>query len=296
MAEVTGAPIVVGIDGSPYQPAVLDWAVAEARLRHRPLALVHGFEWSTLGTSFEAAPYGAVQEMIHDNAVRVRDEAAAAVRAAAPDVEVTARVVNGSPATVLVRESARAALVVVGHRGRGGFAGLLVGSVAAKVAAHADCPVLVVRPVSGSGPNAGRVVVGVDGSSHTEALLEFAFQAASLRGLGLTAVHAWRWPASTEPGDMLPLVYDVEDVRAEEIRLLTEITSGWQEKYPDVNVRRVVVRERPAQALLEAAQGAALLALAARGRGGFTGLLLGSVGLAALHHAPCPIAIIHDGR
>lgn len=296
MSDVTGAPIVVGIDGSDYQPAVLDWAVAEARLRHRPLALVHGFEWAALGTSFEAVPYGAVQELVQENARRIRDDASAAVRAAAPDVQLTAQVVNGSPASVLVGESRSAAAVVVGHRGRGGFGGLLVGSVAAKVAAHAACPVLIVRPVSGTGQHAGRVVVGVDGSPHSPALLEFAFQEASLRGLGLTALHAWRWPASTGPGDMLPLVYDVEEIRAEEIRLLTEVMAGWREKYPDVDVRRVVVRDRPAHALLDAAQGAALLVVAARGRGGFTGLLLGSVGLAALHHAPCPIAIVHDNR
>lgn len=295
MTRATSAPIVVGVDGSEYQPAVLDWAVTEARLRHRPLTLVHAFEWAALGTSIEAAPYGAVQELIHDNAHRIRDEAAAAVRATAPDVQVTASVVDGSPASVLVQASQTAALVVVGHRGRGGFAGLLVGSVAAKVAAHAVSPVVVVRPSSGAGPHAGRMVVGVDGSPHSAALLGFAFEEASLRGLGLTALHAWRWPVSTGPGDMVPLVYDADEIRAEEIRLLTETMAGWQEKYPDVDVRRVVVRDRPAHALLDAAQGAALLVVGARGRGGFTGLLLGAVGLAALHHGPCPVAIVHDG-
>jgi len=294
MTAITGAPVVAGIDGSEHQRAVLAWAVAEARLRHRPLSLVHGFEWATLGASFEAAPYGAVQEIIHDDAQRVRDEALDTVRAMAPDVRVSAAVHDGSPAGLLVRASETAALLVVGHRGRGGFPGLLIGSVAAKVAAHAACPVLVVRPVTGAGPHSGRVVVGVDGSPHSAALLGFAFEEASLRGVGLTAVHAWRWPVSTGPDDPLPLIYDVDDVRAEEIRLLTETMAGWQEKYPDVDVRRIVVQGRAAPTLIDTAQGAALLVVGARGRGGFTGLLLGTVGLAALHHAPCPVAIVHS--
>jgi nucleotide-binding universal stress UspA family protein len=254
---------------------------------------VHGFEWAALGTSFDAVPYGAVQEVIQDNARQVRDDALAIVRAMAPDVRVTASVLDGSPAALLVRASETATVVVVGHRGRGGFPGLLVGSVAAKVAAHAACPVLVVRPVSGAGPNAGRVVVGVDGSPHSAGVLEFAFEEASMRGVGLTAVHAWRWPAPTGADYLLPLIYDAEDLRAEEVRLLTETMAGWQEKYPDVDVRRIVVQGRPGPALLDAARDAALLVVGARGRGGFTGLLLGTVGLAALHHAPCPVAIVH---
>jgi nucleotide-binding universal stress UspA family protein len=184
-------------------------------------------------------------------------------------------------------------VVVVGHRGLGGFTGLLVGSVGVQVAAHAAGPVVVVRPHSAAaGASAGRVVVGIDGSPLSRAALGFGFEAAARRGVGLTAVHAWTEPVSTGPGDMLPLVYDADDVDAEETRLLAEALAGWAEKYPDVPVDRKVVRGRAAEALVAESAGAALLVVGSPGRGGFTGLLLGSVSQAALHHADCPVAIV----
>jgi nucleotide-binding universal stress UspA family protein len=292
MSTLAGAPIVVGIDGSAHQRSVIDWAVSEARWRRRPLELVHAFDWALLGASIGMPPYGAVQESLHEAATQIRDEALATVRAEAPDLDVTAQVVDGRATAVLIDRSQTAAVVVLGHRGRGGFAGLAIGSVAAQVAAHAACPVVVVRPAAGHGPHADRVLVAVDGSPSSAGSIEFAFEEAALRGLGLTALHAWTVPVSSGAGDMLPLVYDVDDVQAEEVRVLVEALAGWQEKYPDVNVRRVVTRDRPAGAVIEAAQGAALLVVGARGHGGFPGLHLGSVSRAVLHHAPCPVAIV----
>lgn len=295
MTKIAGA-VVVGIDGSQHQPAVIDWAVREARLHHRPLVLVHAYDWALLGSSFAEPPYGAVQESLRDNAGRIRDEALAFARTAAPDLDITARVDDGWPARVLVEASQSAALVVVGHRGRGGFSGLLTGAVAAQLATHAKSPVVVVRPSVSFGPHAGRVVVGVDGPPGSHATLEFAFEEASLRGLGLTAVHAWIGPVYREPGDVLPLVYDVTDVEAEETRVLAEALAGWADKYPDVDVRRVVVQAQATHALRDASSGAALLVVGARGHGGFAGLLLGSVALGCLHHAPCPVGIVHPAR
>jgi len=230
MTIIAGAPVVAGIDGSEHQPAVLAWAVAEARMRHRPLSLAHGFV-GTVGTSFDTAPYGAVQEAIHDNAQRVRDEALDMVTAMAPDVRVTASVLDGTPAGVLVRASENAAAVVVGRRGRGGFPGLLIGSVAAKVAAHATCPVVVVRPASGAGPHAGRVVAGVDGSPHSAALLEFAFDEASLRGVGLSAA----WLTAVEHGaEVTPITSAVEVGATREV--LRRILAGLGQPYAAMRI------------------------------------------------------------
>lgn len=293
MTAATGAPVVAGVDGSAHQQRVIGWAVSEARLRNRPLVLVHAYDWARLGESFAAAPYGAVQEAYHKAATGVRDAALAAARDAAPDLDVTARVVDGGAAGVLVAASRSAALVVVGHRGRGGFAELLTGSVATQLAAHAAGPVVVVRPPAGEGPQAGRVVLGVDGSPGSAAAIDLAFEEAALRGLGVTAVHAWTGPVSTGPGDMLPLVYDVDEVSAEETRVLAEALAGRRERYPEVDVRRLVVRGRPAHVLPTLAAGAALLVVGARGGGGFAGLRLGSVSRAVLHHAPCPLAVVH---
>lgn len=297
MSTNTGAPVVVGIDCSPHQQVVIDWAVSEARLRRRPLHLVHVFDWALLGFSYSAAPYGAVQESLHRDAEECLRQAEEAARDTAPDLDIRGRVADGGPSAVLRDLSATAAVVVIGHRGRGGFAGLLTGSVATQVAAHAECPVVVVRPpvvatrdVTRDG---GRVVVGVDGSPLSGAALGFGFEEAALRGIGLTAVHAWTGPVSTAPGDMIPLVYDTDDVREEETRLLAESLAGWRERYPDVDVERVVVRGRPAHALVDAAAGATLLVVGSRGRGGFTGLLLGSVSHAVLQHATTTLAVVH---
>jgi nucleotide-binding universal stress UspA family protein len=134
--------------------------------------------------------------------------------------------------------------------------------------------------------------VGVDGSPASDSALGFAFEEASLRGTGLTVVHAWTMPVSTGPGDILPLVYDIDEVNAEETRLLAETVAGWQEKYPDVRVHRVVAHGAPAHELVQRSAGAELLVVGSRGRGGFRGLLLGSVSQAAIHHAQCPVAVV----
>lgn len=285
------APVVVGVDGSSHQQVAIDWAVSEARLRRRPLRLVHAFDWALLGMSYAAPPYGVVQEELQANAARILERSLAMAHHIAPDLDIDGRVVDGSPSAVLRDTSRSAAVVVVGHRGRGGFAGLLLGSVAAQVAAHAACPVVVARAPDRA---ADRVVVGVDGSPLSDAALGFAFEEASLRGLGLTAVHASSEPAVADAA--LPLVYDIGDLRDGAARLLSESLAGWREKYPDVDVLSQIVHGRPARVLVEAAAGAALLVVGSRGRGGFTGLLLGSVSSAVLHHAAAPVAIVHRPR
>ena len=147
--------------------------------------------------------------------------------------------------------------------------------------------------VRGDPPTHGApVVVGVDGSPASETAIALAFDAAASRGCDLVAVHAWtdtvipygpgigyaqalNWPALTEQAGTV----------------LADSLAGWHEKYPAVTVRRVAARDRPASALLDAARDAQLLVVGSRGRGGFTGLTLGSVSQALIHHAPCPVLI-----
>ncbi len=295
MATTPSAPVIAGIDASGHWPAVVDWALTEARVRHRPLVLLHAYDWAVLARYFAERPHGAVQELVHANAVRVRDKALATARGAAPDLDIQARLVDGGPARVLIDASRTAAAVVVGHRGHDGFPGLCVGSVATQVAAHAASPVLVVRPSAGAGPNAGRVVVGVDASPRSAAAVEFAFAEAALRGLGLTAVHVWAGLRTSGAQELLPLVYDANDVQDVQTRALAEALAGFAERYPEVDVRRMLVRGRAAHGLLHAADGCTLLVVGTRGHGGFAGLLLGSVSQAALHHAPCPVAVVRSG-
>ncbi|MEU4767664.1 universal stress protein [Actinosynnema sp. NPDC023794] len=139
--------------------------------------------------------------------------------------------------------------------------------------------------------DAGPVVVGIDGSQISEAALAFAFEAADTREVPLIAVRA-RTDSVIEAA-MVPLV-DWDAVEAEERSLLAERLAGWGEKYPDVVMRPVVVRDRPAHALIEQAIGTAaqLVVVGSRGRGGAAGLVLGSASHAVLHHSPCPVAVV----
>jgi nucleotide-binding universal stress UspA family protein len=293
-----GAPVVVGVDGSEASRRAVSLAVRVAKARARPLRLVHAFVWPQAHIPLGPPEGGPNVGGLRNQAERIIADAQALVgelNRSSPDgvagLAVTADVVTGGPAAVLLAEAETAAMLVLGHRGLGGFTGLLVGSVAVQVCAHAPCPVLVARGRADAG-GADHVLVGVDGSPAGQATLAFAFEEASWRGVGLTALHAYRYPVSGEPGDMLPLVYDEDQLLVEESEVLSEALAGWSDRYPDVAVTSTVVRDRPAHALVHASEQAGLAVVGSRGHGGFAGLLLGSVSQAMLHHAACPVAIV----
>jgi nucleotide-binding universal stress UspA family protein len=281
-------PVVVGVDGSPSSLNALSWAVDEARMRKQDLRILCAYGWPM--TDFPLPPQLL---LAHDSnraaAEQVVNEAVERARTMAPNLAVEAEVSQMLPAPALIDASDDAAVVVVGNRGRGGFAELLVGSVGTQVAVHAHSPVVVVRS---TGAAAGPVVVGVDGSPASVAAVEYAYQQAAWRGAGLVAVHAWRWPTSAEPGDILPLVYDENIVEMEEIGVLAEAVAGCAEKYPDVAVQQRVVRGRPGPMLAIESRSAQLIVVGSRGHGTLTGLMLGSVSHHVLHHAACPVAIV----
>ncbi|MFI7433775.1 universal stress protein [Micromonospora haikouensis] len=289
MNAANGAAVVVGVDGSPSSLRAVRLAVAEAARRDRPLRVVHGFVWPLLRVPLGPAAGAPPGAGLRHQAEQLVADAVAEAEKAAPDVRVTGEIIDGEAAAVLVGESPTAVLVVVGDRGLGGFATLVLGSVAVQVAAYADCPVLVARGAAHPG---GPVVVGVDGSALSRAAVEFAAEAAAARGVALRAVHAYRHPASAGPGDMQPLVYDEDRLRGEEQRVLADSLAGLGERWPRVPVEAVVVRKRPVAALVDAARDAQLLVVGGRGHGEFTGLLLGSVSHALLHRADCPVAVV----
>ncbi|NUT92886.1 MAG: universal stress protein [Saccharothrix sp.] len=287
------APVVVGVDGSASALAAVAWAAREARRRRVPLKLVHAYLVPARGYPEIVLTGHEVRQALEDQGRRWLVEAEAAARAAA-DVEVEVALEHSGAAGAMVWESERARLVVLGSRGLGGFTGLVVGSVAVAVAAHGKCPVVVVR---GGDHADGPVVVGVDGSPASEEAVDFAFEAASARGVPLKAVHAWTDFLVDGPyGSRLTV--DWAEVEAAEQRLLAERLAGRAEKYPDVVVQRLVVRDRPVRALLAEAEGAGLLVVGSRGHGGFTGMLLGSTSQALVHHATCPLAVVRpiDGE
>ncbi|KIE23332.1 universal stress protein UspA [Streptomyces sp. MUSC 125] len=286
------APVVVGADGSSASLEAVAVAADEARLRGCGLKVVHAFVWPALDVPLAPSQLGPAEGELRDLAAQLVAGAAEHARSVAPDVEVGTAVVTGGPLTVLEAQSRSAPLVVVGSRGLGGFAGLLLGSTAVHLATHGRCPVMVVR----SRPAAtGPVLLGVDGSPVAEAAVGFAFAEAALRGTGIVALHAWTpWnvqvPPPQDPSE--PYAREPGTLAAGERRLLAEVVAGQRERFPDVPVEHAVVRGGAREALIEASANAGLLVVGARGRGGFTGLLLGSVSQAVLHHAHCPVAVV----
>lgn len=280
-------PVMVGFDGSSHSQVAVDWAAGEALLRNRPLTIVHSFLLLAVTDDDGAAAHNLVKELVDAEMERVRERV--------PGVEVNAHIVGGwTPGTDLVNVSRDGEVMVVGPRGRGVFSELLLGSTASQVAAHSLCPAVVVRGnVTSDTAGPDRIVVGVDGSPLSQAVLRFGFEEASIRGARLVAVHAWKHPVSTGPGDMLPLVYDQDALAEDEERLLAEALAGWRSKYPDVMVEPLNTRGDVRKVLKGHSVGARLLVMGSRGNGGFTGLLLGSVAQAMAHHAEAPVAIVH---
>jgi nucleotide-binding universal stress UspA family protein len=139
--------IVVGVDGSPESRAALAWALDEARLRGARVLAVHAWT-APEAYAFDAptATMPAMEDALRQVGERVLESAVSeTVAAAEVDVPVERRVVDAGPAEALLAAAGDAALVVVGSRGRGGFASLLLGSVSNQVAQHAPCPVVIVR-------------------------------------------------------------------------------------------------------------------------------------------------------
>jgi nucleotide-binding universal stress UspA family protein len=291
MTQLPDGPVVLGVDGSPACRAAIDWAARFATQRGRRLNLVHVQHFSSLSTSASPGVLPLAEPQWRPIGEQLVSAAVEQARAAAGTaLEVTGQVTAGYPASVLIEESDQAGALVVGRRGLGGFTRLLVGSVSVQVTAHALCPVIVVPPdaaVAATGP----IVVGVDGSDLSRSAVGFGFEEASLRGAELIAVSAWTVPTGL---DLVPLDVEINQFSEAQDRALAETLAGYQEQYPDVTVHREVLLGSPAQLLLAAAEHGQLIVVGSRGRGGFTGLLLGSVSQTVLHHAHCPVAILKN--
>jgi nucleotide-binding universal stress UspA family protein len=293
--NLVGESIVVGVDGSPSALRAAVWAADEAVRRRARVRLVHAVTVSAFTyTGGITPPPESFFAELDAAGGRYLAEARDAVRRAHPDLDIDTDLQHTDPAPALIEESATAKLVVLGSRGSGGFSGMLAGSTAIAVVAHGHCPAAVVRAnLPDEAPRAtGPVVVGVDGSPASEAAIALAFEEASLRNVALVAAHTWTdYTSDVDYALARMAMVDLDQVEVEQEKMLAERLAGWQEHYPDVTVQRVVARDRPSRHLLEQATIAQLVVVGSRGRGGFTGMLLGSTSQALIHHAPCPVLV-----
>ncbi|MFF4603206.1 universal stress protein [Streptomyces sp. NPDC001339] len=283
VSGLADGPVVVGTDGSAgAAPAVL-WAAEEAATRNQPLHIVHGTDIDGWGGT--VVP-DAVRRLL-DSASSLVDEAAKQATDRVPDLAVTTAVSQESAAKSLLQAAGEDGTIVVGSRGLGGFAALLLGSVGLKVAARAHVPVVVVR--GPEQPAKGVVLVGVRDEADLPAV-RFAATMAGRRKASLRLLSAWTLIQYLE--STAPMIEAVREVAEAAATASTRIVGAVREEFPGLTVSDDVVQvPSPAGALVEASAHADLLVMGARTHTHAPGAPLGRVTHAVLHHAHCPVAV-----
>lgn len=278
--------VVVGFDGSDLARRAVLWGAEEASRSGAALQVVQAVRAPLPEPVFTPmsipVPEFVTEETMAKSAEDHLAELADELRRGWPDLRISTHVRLGRPVDVLADEPGD--LLVLGSSGRTGIREMFLGSTALELVATCGRPVIVTR----SGPMEGRVVVGVDGSDTSTEAIAFAFDFAARHGRELFAVHAFNdagWAELPEP--------DVDHVRADLARLLDDQLAPHRSRHPEVHVAHEVAFDAPARALLRAAEGAALVAVGSHGRGAVKRAILGSVSHAVLHHAPCPVAVVH---
>jgi nucleotide-binding universal stress UspA family protein len=280
--------VLVGLGNYHQGLPELDWGAHEARVRKLPLHVLRAYHLSEATVPWASSADRAIVDDLRQAAQRHLDHALRHIQEHFGDVEVSGAVEDGLPWQVLIDHSADATVTVLGSRQLGAIGAALLGSVSTVVAAGASGPVVVAGHPSGIPAEYPEVVVGVDGRDQTEDVLAFAFDHASRHHRPLHAVFCWSPDVLANAQWRKP---QPAPERAE--RWLSEVLAGWQEKYPEVEVRRGVVRDHPVSALVAAASGQDLLVVGSHSRHARVAALLGSVSQGVLHHANCPVAVVH---
>ncbi len=282
--------ILVPVDGSAESDAAVRWAATEAVMRHLPVTLMHVVApvVVTWPVEYLESSYRKWQE---ENAKLVIDQARKAIPAATggSDLSIRTEVRHGGVVNELVDASKRATMTVVGSRGAGAVSARVLGSVSRGLLHHAHSPVAVTRAEEAPAGTTSPVLLGVDGSRASEAATAMAFDEASRRGVDLVALHAW-----SDVGVFPVIGMDWHEYEQEGHEVLAERLAGFQERYPDVQVRRRIVCDRPAKWLIEEAEKAQLVVLGSRGRGGFTRMMLGSVSTAVAEASKAPVIVVRS--
>jgi nucleotide-binding universal stress UspA family protein len=293
---MTTKPVVAAVDGSEDSLRAAEWAALEARRQSRPLRIVSAPALVPRLRAYQAPP-DAIVNALRGIAARALDAAVIRCEEVAPGLPVTTGLLSGPPAVAVTASGSGAFMLVVGARGAGGFAAMMLGSVSRYVASRAACPVVVAREENMAVHR--EIAVGIRDPQETGEALAFAFEEAALRGADLVAVHTWYWlpiapraAAAVTPG-LKP--EDPARISAEADRQLAAALAVWQDKYPGVNVRRDVMHGHPARVLASYSARADLVVLGRHGHLQGAGPGVGSIQHAVLDHAHGPVAIIPQG-
>jgi nucleotide-binding universal stress UspA family protein len=280
--------VVVGLGTVRHGVPELDWAAREAQSRNRPLHIVRAYHLSQATLPWETSTDRVIVADLRRVAEKHLRDALGHVHATWPEVSVEGVVVDGIAWEVLRDASREAELTVLGSRHLNAVGCAVLGSVSTVVAASGAGPVVVVGSPAGDPAENPQVVVGVDGSEHMDSVLAFAFDYASRHHRTLHAVYCWN------PDLLAGMQWRREPPAPERAdRWLAEAIAGWQEKYPDVVVRRGVIRETPVGGLVLESASQELLVVGSHSRHARIASLLGSVSQGVLHHATCPVAVVH---
>ena len=282
--------VLVCVDGSTASDAAVAWGTREALLRGSPVTLMHAVPPVVVGWPVGQL-YADIPEWQHDNAQHVIDQARKTLSAGlggSEPPEIHTEMVYSAVVPALIEASKDAWMIVAGSQGFGALGRLLLGSVTAGLLHYAHCPVAVIHSDEAAAPDPGApVLLGVDGSPASEAATALAFEEASRRGVGLVALHVW-----SDVGVFPILGMDWHDREKEGQEILAERLAGWQEQYPDVHVERKLFCDKPSHWLLQESERAQLVVVGSRGRGGFPGMLLGSVSSAVAQSARVPVLVV----
>ena len=285
--------ILVCVDGSAASDAAVVWATREAMMRQLPITLMHAVSPVVVGWPVGQL-YTAMPDWQKETGQHALDQARKTLSASRNEPEspeIRTEMVYSSIVPALIEASKDAWMIVAGSQGLGALGRLLLGSVTTALLHHAHCQVAVIHADEDMAPDLNApVLVGIDGSPASEAAIALAFDEASRRGVELAALHAW-----SDVGVFPMLGMDWRDSEAKGQEILAERLAGWQEQYPDVHVKRLIFCDKPSRWLLKEAERAQLVVVGSHGRGGFAGMLLGSVSSRVAQSATVPVVVVRGG-
>lgn len=310
--------ILVGFDGSANSRQAFDLALVIARRRGRRLHIVGSYTMPNVLSHPSTVAITADLEQRHRTEVVAKiekdgKELIAQAEAAGVTAVVSAR--EGNAAGVLRDQSATAALAVVGKRGRNALTGRFMGSVSNSLVAHSKCPTLVVPArwqetgigarAESDAPSAhghfttedfsGRMVVAIDRDESAATVVEHAAELAQVFGLPLTLATTISLDTGTPgwlPNPPIRNLVESPTVEAAVVENLERLIAGVKQRYPNLEADARFANGIPSEVFTDAARFAELVVLGSRGRGGFTGLLLGSLSQEVLHRAECPVLVV----